>query len=90
MSKREKLLKKLLSKPKDFKYGDIKGLLQSFGYAEDMKGRTSGSRVAFVNKTTGHIIRLHKPHPESILKMYQVDQLVEEISKLLEKSGDLK
>ncbi|MGE5614830.1 MAG: type II toxin-antitoxin system HicA family toxin [Bacillota bacterium] len=77
MSQKEKLIKRLLSRPNDFAYREVKSLLSDFGYFEDNRGRTSGSRVAFVHTETKHIIRFHKPHPGNTLKMYQVDELIE-------------
>ena len=77
MSKKEKLLKRLLSRPCDFTYREVKSLLFDLGYNEDNRGRTSGSRVAFVHTETKHIIRFHKPHPGNTLKMYQIDELIE-------------
>jgi hypothetical protein len=77
MSKRDKLVERLLARPLDFTYDEAGTLLGRLGYREDNRGRTSGSRVAFVNIKTNHIIRLHKPHPTNILKMYQLDELVE-------------
>ncbi len=50
MSKKEKLLTRLLQRPKDFSYGELKSLLNGMNYEEFNKGKTSGSRVAFVNK----------------------------------------
>jgi hypothetical protein len=52
-------------------------LLKGFGYEEIKSGKTSGSRVAFISRISGHIIRLHRPHPGNIMKKYQMD-LVEE------------
>ena len=80
MSKHDKLLKSLASRPSDFSYNDLKTLLQQLGYTEMKKGKTSGSRVAFINNLTKHIIRLHKPHPKNILKKYQIDYLISELS----------
>ncbi len=51
------------------------------GYSEFNRGKTSGSRVLFVNERSSHIIRLHKPHPKNILKTYQVDMIIEELQK---------
>ncbi|MDQ6758082.1 MAG: type II toxin-antitoxin system HicA family toxin [Bacteroidota bacterium] len=81
MSKKEKLLTRLLLRPKDFSYAELKSLLNGLSYEEFHKGKTSGSRVAFVNNKTNHIIRLHKPHPKNILKSYQVDLIIEELKK---------
>lgn len=79
MSQRDKLIDKLLQRPSDFLYDEARTLLGRLGYREDSRGRTSGSRVAFVNSETKHILRLHKPHPGKILKQYQIDQLIEEL-----------
>jgi len=79
MGKAEKLLKRFLSKPKDFTYDELKRLLKSFHYEEAKTGKTSGSRVAFINHTTKHIIRLHKPHPKPELKQYQLNDIEQEL-----------
>ena len=81
MSKREKLIKRLVERPRDFTYDEAKALLSKNGYEEDNRGRTSGSRVAFIHTDTKHIIRLHKPHPGNILKLYQIDELIETLRK---------
>ena len=81
MGKADKLLKRFLSKPKDFTYGELKRLLKSFGYEESKMGKTSGSRVAFINSKKKHIIRLHKPHPKPELKHYQLNDIEEELRK---------
>ncbi len=81
MTKRDKLVQKFLSKPKDSKYSDLKALLSYFGYVEIKKGKTSGSRRAFISDKTKHVIRLHKPHQKDILKQYQIDYLVNELKK---------
>ena len=81
MSKSDKLIKKLLSKSKNFKYTELKTLLSTLNYSELKKGKTSGSRVAYMNNKTKHIIRLHKPHPQNTLKQYQVHQICDELKK---------
>ena len=82
MSQKDKLLNKLFLRPKNFTYNDLKTLLKGLGYKEAKTGKTSGSRVAFINHDTGHIIRLHKPHPGNELKRYQIDYLIEELTKM--------
>lgn len=76
MSKKEKLLEKLKSKPKDFTYEELKTLLNYLGFYEDNKGRTSGSRIEFKDYLNRKI-RLHKPHPSNIIKMYKVNEIIE-------------
>ena len=75
MSTIDKLAIRLLSYPKDFTYNELKTLLKSFGYSE-VQG--AGSRVCF--SKDNHKIKLHKPHPGNILKAYQLDLIVEELT----------
>lgn len=81
MSKKEKLIERILSRPKDFTYNELESLLSGLGYSKSNRGKTSGSGVAFVNDKNFHMIRLHKPHPKNILKTYQVDLIIEELKK---------
>ena len=80
MGKFEKAVSRLKSKPRNFTYEELRRVLNGLGYKEKTGGKTSGSRVAFVQAETGHIIRLHKPHPGNILKAYQVELVLEELS----------
>ncbi|MBI5428661.1 MAG: type II toxin-antitoxin system HicA family toxin [Nitrospinae bacterium] len=79
MSKAQKLLERFLSKPSDFTFDELKRLLASRGYREEKTGKTSGSRISFINERSKHVIRLHKPHPRPVLKMYQIHQIMEEL-----------
>jgi hypothetical protein len=79
MSKEEKLLARLMAKPKDFTYEELRKVLKHYGYIESQSGKTSGSRVAFINESTKHIIRLHRPHPANELKQYQIELIIEEL-----------
>ena len=81
MGRKEKLIKKLLNRPKDFTYNELSSLLNYLGYTELKTGKTSGSRRAFHNEKTKHIIRLHKPHPRNILSSYQINLLIDELKK---------
>lgn len=75
MSKKEKLVARLLERPRDFKYDEAKTLLGLLGFEEFNKGRTSGSRVQFFKDD--YSVLLHKPHPGNELKPYQVKQLID-------------
>jgi len=77
MSRADKLLKRFLSRPADFTWEEMSRLLHGFGYRELKSGKIAGSRVAFINRESGHIIRLHQPHPARALKRYQRDLLEE-------------
>ena len=80
----DKLKKKLKARPKTFDYRDAKRILEHEGYAEDTGGKTSGSKVMFKdNNGTG--IVMHKPHPESEMKSYSID----DVATFLENEGKL-
>ena len=84
MSKLEKEIERLKSKPKDYTYEEAKSLLNKLGYIENNKGKTSGSRVRFVNKNNVKI-DLHRPHPKNVLKLYQIENIL----KVLIEMGEL-
>ena len=85
MSRKEKLIEKLMSKPKDFTYQELKTLLSLLGFYEYNNGKTSGSRVSFIHKDTSFEIKLHKPHPSNIMKPYQIELIIESLKRLEEK-----
>jgi hypothetical protein len=76
MSKKEKLIARFLSMPSDFHYDEMVKLLAYFGFKEIKKGKTSGSRVKFINDENVPLM-MHKPHPTGILKRYQLKQIKE-------------
>lgn len=75
MGQKEKLLKKLLTKPKDFTFAEAETLLGYLDYRRSNKGRTSGLRVIFVSDEHP-LILLHKPHPRKELLLYQIKELI--------------
>jgi len=75
LSKKDKLKRRLLSRPVDFSFDELTTLLGSLGFSIEKSGKTGGSRVTFA-KEGGDYIRLHKPHPRNILKMYQIDDII--------------
>ena len=81
MGKKEKLIARLKSKPRDFTFEEAETLLSSLGFEKFNKGKTSGSRVLF--KRGDVPFDIHKPHPRKELLSYQTAKLL----KLLEKEG---
>ena len=75
LGRREKLTERLLARPSDFTFQELTTLLGHYGYKIESAGKTGGSRVVFTNGG-GDYIRLHKPHPRNILKLYQVDNVI--------------
>lgn len=75
MTKQQKLIEKLLVKPKDFTWNELAKVLASFGYEQISGGKTGGSRVRFIHPEHPPVI-LHKPHPRPILKRYQLEDII--------------
>jgi hypothetical protein len=76
VSRKEKLIKRLLGRPNDFTWEELAGVLLFLGYEERKKGKTGGSRRRFVHASAPPI-NLHKPHPKNIVKMYVVREVIE-------------
>jgi hypothetical protein len=80
MTRKEKLIKRLKNKPKDFTWDELTSLLNGLDFIEIKTGKTSGSRRRFINGDDV-VITLHKPHPGSIIKKYQLEQVIEILSQ---------
>lgn len=76
MSKKEKLIKRILTLPKDFTYAELMSLLQQLGFEESNKGKTSGSRVRFYHPMRGIQYLAHKPHPSNMIKEKALKDIV--------------
>ena len=79
MGRKEKLIERLQSNPKDFTFDEMKAALESLGFEMSNKGKTSGSRVKFMRNDI--VIILHKPHPRKELLEYQMKQILEILEK---------
>lgn len=76
MSKKEKLPNKLLESPANFTWDELTTLLGQLGYRKAKSAMTGGSRRRFVHDSFAPI-SLHEPHPQKVLKNYQVDLIIE-------------
>ena len=79
MGKKEKLIERLKSNPKDFSFDELQSVLEALGFAMSNKGKTSGSRVKYFKGNVA--IVLHKPHPRNELLEYQIRQVLEILEK---------
>lgn len=79
MSKKDKLIDRLMSKPKDFTFEEMSSLLSYFGFKLKQSG--TGSGVKFIKEESNEVINFHKPHPNGILKRYVLDQVIEKLRK---------
>lgn len=69
------MVRRFRSRPVDFTFDELTTLLGFLGYTLKTPGKTSGSRVVFTN-INGDYLRLHKPHPRNIIKLYQIDDII--------------
>jgi len=77
MSKKEKLIRRLRSKPRDFTFDEADSLLRALGLKRSNKGRSSGSRVGYYK---GDIkIHFHRPHKGNELLAYQIVDLLNDL-----------
>ena len=67
------MINRFKNQPKDFTWEELVRLFGIFGFIVDYKGKTSGSRVLFVNGEDAHTV--HKPHPSNIIKAYEMKQV---------------
>jgi hypothetical protein len=79
MSKKDKLINRLLSRPKDFTFDEMVSLLSYFGY--ELKQGGTGSGVKFIRENTNEVINFHRPHPSGVLKKYVLEQVIEKLRK---------
>ncbi len=80
MAKVDKLVKRLLSKPKDLTFDEMVKILKHFGYSKVKMGKTRGSRRKFANNSK-QVITLHEPHPEHIIKEYAITQVIDTLNE---------
>ena len=76
MSKKQKLIDRLKSKPRNMAFSEAGTLLLSLGYEKFNKGKTSGSRVVFVHESS-EPVELHRPHGNhKELRGYQIIKIL--------------
>lgn len=76
MVNHKKTYEKVMNGNKNLTYKEIVGMLEWLDYRKSEKGKTSGSRVAFIKDGYSPII-LHKPHPRNTLLPYQLTEIKE-------------
>ena len=80
MGTKEKLIERFKRQPKDFTFNGLTRLFQVLGFEASQKGKTSGSRIEFVNSEKELSYGAHKPHPDSAIKSYVMKQILEFIT----------
>ena len=78
MGTKEKLIERLKRLPTDFTFDEAERLLTLFGYVKLNKGKTSGSKVMFMDEQKRKIL-LHRPHPGNVLKAYAIKEILDKL-----------
>lgn len=81
VSKKEKLIKRLLSLPTDFTFEELERLLSYFGFIRDNAGRTSGSEVRYYAERYDKRIVIHRPHPRPVIPVYQLKKIIRDLKQ---------
>lgn len=80
MSSVNKIIKKFKNSSNNITFNETQRLLKKLGYKTDSKGKTSGSKIAFL-KNGSQKITLHKPHIRNTLLAHQRQTIVEVLKK---------
>ena len=80
MTRKEKLLRRLMGKPKDLTWDELVGFLRIIGYREVASGHSSGSRQRFIHQD-GPVLSFHRPHPSNLVKRYVIQQLLTKLEE---------
>jgi hypothetical protein len=83
MTKKDKLIERFLSLPRDFEIDELNTLMKRFGYS--VSNKPSGSRMAFLKEETKAIARIHRPHPGKIIN----PATLKDIYDFLKEQGDI-
>ena len=89
MSTKGKLKNRFSSLPNDFTFEELVRLFSVLGFELDNKGKSSGSRVAFIKDD--ETFTMHKPHPGNIIKrgtLRNIKEYLEEKGLLNETEKD--
>jgi hypothetical protein len=78
VSKRDKAVARLLSKPKDFTWEELVTVMMACGY--EVK-TTGGSGRKFIHPESKATLYMHQPHPSNVLKAYQVKEAIAELTE---------
>lgn len=77
MSKQQKLITRLKSRPKDFTWDELCSLMRTLGYE---LVNANGSRRRFFNPTSKGVLTIHEPHPRNYLLDYQIKDVLEHLN----------
>ncbi|MGV8096258.1 MAG: type II toxin-antitoxin system HicA family toxin [Mangrovibacterium sp.] len=79
MTTKDKLIERFKTLPKDFTFNELSQLLKGFGFEISNKGKTSGSRIRFINVESKSILDMHKPHPGNVIKEGALKDIYEKL-----------
>lgn len=84
MSQKENLILRLKSRPKDFTIAELDSLMSKCGCYKSNRGKTSGSAIAYIHEKTQKMLKIHSPHPQSELKRYAIDCVIDFLERVSE------
>ena len=58
---------------------ELDRLLLGLGYVRLKHGKTTDSKVGYMDPENGRVFSLHKPHPGNIMKEYAMKQVLDDL-----------
>ena len=81
MNKKEKLIKRFRTLPRDFTFEEVVSLFQGYGFELANKGATSGSRIKFYNADDA--IKFLKEYDQNMITYKKKNGFCSEIENLI-------
>jgi hypothetical protein len=85
MSRKDDLVRRLKSYPKDFEIRELDSLMSKCNCQKGNRGNTSGSAIEYSHVPTRRTFNCHSPHPVRALKKY----ILKEAVAFLEDVGEI-
>jgi hypothetical protein len=85
MARKDRLIARLLSKPRDFTWAETCTLMKGCGF--DLENRR-GSRRMFIHVQTQLKVGMHEPHSRPALLPYELDLLIDGLKNVGEIKND--
>lgn len=79
MARKDKLIARLLSDPKDFTWDETCTLMKACGF--ELKNR-GGSKRMFIHVQTRRKVGMHEPHSRPALIRYELDLLIDGLKEV--------
>lgn len=82
MSRKENLVSRLKSRPRDFSIQELDTLMSLCNCEKRNRGKTSGSAIEYIHTQTKHIYSIHQPHPGNEIKICYIKRIISFLTEI--------